>query len=174
MSNKDKKILLDLAKNTIAKNFNLPYQEVDATEFNEKKGAFVTLKLNGKLRGCIGYIFGIKPLYQEIIDLSLEAAFEDYRFDPLTKEEFLDIDIEISILSEPKLIKDLSEFKLSRDGIILSLGYRKAVFLPVVADEMGWNKEQLLQALSKKAGLAFDAYKSEDAQFLTFTAEVIN
>ncbi len=167
-----KKTLLSLAKNTLAKSLKLPYEEIDASAYDEKVGAFVTLKKQGALRGCIGYIFGIKPLYQEIRDLALEAAYEDYRFMPLTKEEFPSIEIEISVLTEPRLINDLSEFVLSRDGIILSLLGRKAVFLPQVADETGWDKEKLLSALSNKAGLDSFAYKRDDAQFLTFQAEV--
>ena len=172
MTDNDKKLLLSLARNTIKKSLGLDYREIDASHLNEKRGAFVTLKFKGNLRGCIGYIFGIKPLYQEIRDLSLEAAYKDYRFATLTKEEFPFIDIEISVLTQPKPIKSLDEFKLSRDGIILIVNYNKAVFLPQVADETGWTKEEMLSALSKKAGLDENAYKREDAQFMTFRAEV--
>jgi AmmeMemoRadiSam system protein A len=174
MNDREKKILLSLAKNTIAKRLSLPYEEIDASMFNEKSGAFVTLKDKGRLRGCIGNIFAIKPLYQEIIDLSFEAAFEDYRFSPITKEEFPYINIEISVLTEPKLINHISEFELSRDGIILTVDYHRSVFLPQVADETGWNKDELLTALSHKAGLDSEAYKRDDAQFMTFQAEVFS
>lgn len=172
MTDKDKNLLLLLSKNTIAKSLGLDYKNIDASHLNEERGAFVTLKLKGNLRGCIGYIFGIKPLYQEIIDLSLDAAYKDYRFPPLTKEEFPFIDIEISVLTQPKPINTLDEFKLSRDGIILIVNYHKAVFLPQVADETGWTKDEMLKALSRKAGLDENAYKRDDAKFMTFTAEV--
>ncbi|MCY1151850.1 MAG: AmmeMemoRadiSam system protein A [Sphaerochaetaceae bacterium] len=174
MNEKDKRVLLSLARNTIAKSLGLPYQEIDASEFNKKKGAFVTLKKNNQLRGCIGYIFPIKPLNQAIIDLSLEASYEDPRFQSVTKEEFSDINIEISVLTEPMLINNLNEFELYRDGIILSLNYHKAVFLPQVAMETGWTKDQLLEALSQKAGLVPQAYKRADVQFMTFQAEVFH
>ncbi len=174
MNENDEKVLLSLARNTIAENLGLPYQKIDASKFNKKMGAFVTLKKNNQLRGCIGYIFPIKPLNQAIIDLSIEASCEDPRFKSITKDEFLDINIEISVLTQPMLINNLSEFELYRDGIILSLNYHKAVFLPQVAVETGWSKEQLLQALSQKAGLVAEAYKRDDVQFMTFQAEVFH
>ncbi|MBK5201446.1 MAG: AmmeMemoRadiSam system protein A [Spirochaetaceae bacterium] len=174
MSEDEKKILLSLASNTIAKSLGLPFEEIDASSYKEMRGAFVTLKKKGHLRGCIGYIIAIKPLYKQIADLSLEAAYQDPRFPKLKKEEFPFIDIEISILSVPKEIKDLSEFQLSRDGIFLIVGSNRSVFLPQVADETGWSKEELLRALSQKAGLYPDEYKREYAKYLTFTAEVFS
>ncbi len=172
MKIEDKTLLKDLSKNTLAKALDLPYKYIEATHINQKVGAFVTLKERGNLRGCIGYIFGIKPLYQEIMDLTIEAAFEDYRFQEVKKEEFNNIEIEISILSEPKVIDNLSQFQLSRDGIILTRDYHRAVFLPQVADEMGWNREELFSALCKKAGLLSNAYKDNDIDYMTFQAEV--
>lgn len=172
MKKEEQKILLSLARNTIAKSLGLPFEEIDASSYDDLRGAFVTIKKSGQLRGCIGYIFAIKPLYKQIIDLSLEAAYEDPRFPCLEKEEFPFIDIEISVMSVPKIINDLSEFKLSRDGIILTVGSKRSIFLPQVADETSWNKDEMLAALSQKAGLSSDGYKSSNAQFMTFTAEV--
>ena len=174
MTEQEKKILLKVAENTIAKSLGLPFEEIDGSSFDEKRGAFVTLTEKGRLRGCIGYIFAIKPLYKQIADLALEAAYKDPRFPELKKEEFSTIKIEISVLSVPKKINDLSEFKLSRDGIILTAGANRSVFLPQVADETGWDKEEMLRALSVKAGLPEDAYKKEYAHFMTFTAEVFS
>lgn len=174
MKDEEKKILLSLARNTIAKSLGLSFEEIDASLYDERRGSFVTLKMKGRLRGCIGYVLAIKPLYQQIIDLSLEAAYEDPRFPRLEKEEFPYIDIEISVMSAPKKIKDLSEFELSRDGIILTVGASSSIFLPQVADETGWTKDQMLAALSRKAGLYPDAYKSTEAKLMTFTAEVFH
>lgn len=174
MKEEEKRILLCVAKNTIAKSLGLPYKDVEASSYSERKGAFVTLKINGHLRGCIGYLRSIKPLYQQIADLSLEASYRDPRFEKLCKEEFPLIEIEISVISEPKIINDLSEFKLSKNGIILIIGKYHAVFLPQVADEMGWNRDEMLAALSLKAGLPSDAYKREDAKFMIFSAEVFS
>lgn len=168
----EKKVLINLVKNTIAKSLDLPYEVIDASKYNEKQGAFVTLKKNKMLRGCIGYVVSDEPLYKQIADLALEAAYEDPRFSPLQKEEFPFIEVEISLMSVLKEIKDLSEFKLSRDGIILQVESSRAVFLPQVADETGWSKDEMLCALSRKAGLYPDAYKRKDARFFTFTAEV--
>ncbi len=174
MDEKKKKVLLSLARNTIAKSLDLPYEEVDASMYDEKQGAFVTLKKDGQLRGCIGNITAKKPLYKEIETLALAAAYDDYRFEDLSKEEFETVEIEISVLSKPKKIKDLSQFELSRDGIILKIGNSSAVFLPQVADETGWSKEEMLYALSRKAGLNPYAYKRPDAKFMTFTTEIIS
>ncbi len=174
MQEEEKKILLSLARNTIAKSLDLPYEEVDASMYDERRGSFVTLKKKGNLRGCIGYILAIKSLYMQIIDLSLESAFDDPRFPSLVKEEYPFIEIEISVMSVPKRINNLSEFELSRDGIILTVGSNHSVFLPQVADETGWNKDEMLAALSRKAGLYPDSYKRADAQFMTFTAEVFS
>jgi AmmeMemoRadiSam system protein A len=174
MSEEEKKTLLSLARNTIAKSLGLPYQNIDASNYNEKKGAFVTLHKDNKLRGCIGYLISTKPLYKQIEDLAIESAFYDPRFLPLDKDEFPFIKIEISIMSEPKKINDLSEFVLSRDGIILRLNSYHSVFLPQVADETHWSKEEMLQALCKKAGLPLDSYKRDDVEFMTFNAEVFH
>lgn len=172
MKEADKKLLLELSKNTLAKSLDLPFIEIDASKLNKKVGAFVTLRKNEQLRGCIGNIYGKNPLYKEIIELTQEAAFNDYRFPPVTKEEFESIKFEISVLTQPKEITNLKDFILSRDGIILVLGYKKSVFLPQVADETGWTKDQLLTALSIKAGLDANAYKNPNTIFYTFRAEV--
>lgn len=172
MNIEDKLLLKELSRNTLAKALNLEYKEINASHINESNGAFVTLRERGDLRGCIGYIFSIKPLFQKIIDLTIEAAFEDYRFTPVKKEEFNNIDIEISVLTKPKLINNLSKFNLYEDGIILTHDYHRSVFLPQVAKETGWTKEELLIALCKKAGLTSDAYKDENTQFMTFQADV--
>ncbi|MGH4037045.1 MAG: AmmeMemoRadiSam system protein A [Sphaerochaeta sp.] len=174
MDDIEKKTLIELAKNTIAKSLNLPHKEIDASQYTERRGAFVTLSKEGKLRGCIGYIVAVEPLNKQIQRLALEAAYDDPRFTKLQKEEFSKLEIEISVLSVPKIIHSLSEFQLSRDGIILTVGPNRAVFLPQVADETGWNKDEMLSALSRKAGLNPNAYKQSDAQFMTFTAEVFH
>ena len=172
MNTEEKKLLLALSKNTLAKSLGLDYQEIDASNIDSVVGAFVTLKKSGHLRGCIGNIYGIKPLHKQIIELTLAAANKDFRFEPIRKEEFDFIEYEISVLTVPKQIYDLDDFILSRDGVIIALGYNKAVFLPQVADETGWSKDELLSALCRKAGLDQYDYKNPEAIIYTFQAEV--
>ncbi len=139
-----------------------------------RRGAFVTLRKNGELRGCIGFMSGIDDLYKEIISLSREAAFEDFRFPPLSEEDLPLIDIEISVLTEPEIIENPLSFNLGKDGIIFTLNGRRAVYLPQVATETGWNRIEMLQSLSLKAGLPSDSWKSNEAVFMTFQAEVFS
>lgn len=149
-------------------------REKPQTLMETTHGAFVTLHEKGQLRGCIGYMIGDRPLYKLVDMLALESAFKDYRFEPLGKEELPRCTIEISVLSTPKDISDINEFIPGRDGIIMTASGRRAVFLPQVATEQGWGREEMLQNLSWKAGLPTDAYKAPDAEFATFTAEVFS
>ncbi len=164
--------MLGIARSAIESAFTGESTTIPETDIY--RGAFVTLHKNNTLRGCIGYLEGVAPLYRQIFLLSREAAFNDYRFPPLEKEELPLISIEISVLTVPERITDLNDFHLGKDGIIMSLGPRRAVFLPQVADETGWNKSQMLTALSRKAGLPPDAWHNPEAVFMTFQAEVFS
>ncbi len=135
------------------------------------RGAFVTLRKNGDLRGCIGYLEPVAPLYRQIFMLARDAAFNDIRFNPLTKDELTSCKIEISILTPPVFILSLEDFILSKHGIVMEKGGRRAIFLPQVAEETGWSKSELLSALSRKAGLFSDAWKAPDASFKVFEVE---
>ena len=118
-------------------------------------GAFVTIMKHGILRGCVGSIIGEKPLYQTIREMAVAAASQDPRFTPLTAGELKDINIEISVLSKPRRIDDIAEIQLGKHGVIVSEGNHQGVFLPQVANETGWSKEEFLSQLcSQKAGLA--------------------
>lgn len=172
MNKAEQQKLLRIARRSIESAFTGDVIEVEKT--NLRRGAFVTLNKGGNLRGCIGYLTGIEPLYLEIFNLARAAAFDDYRFPPLRKEELNEIEIEISVLTEPEEIGSLDEFILGRDGIIMRCGNNKAVFLPQVADETGWSKSEMLSALSLKAGLDSNAWQREEARFSTFQAEVFS
>lgn len=146
-----------------------PELEVDA-------GAFVTLKIAGALRGCIGTIKPPgKPLWVTVRDMAIAAAFNDPRFDPLTREELEIIDIEISILSPAEKIRDWQQIELGRHGVIVEKGAQGGVFLPQVAIETGWSLEEFMSELcSQKAGLERDAYKNDpELEISVFTVEVI-
>lgn len=143
--------------------------------FYEKElGLFVSLHVDGMLRGCIGYIEGFKPLKHAIFEMAEAAAFHDQRFMPLQKDELDAIQIEISILSELTEISDYHEIILGVDGILLKQGRNQAVFLPQVAPEQGWDLDTCLRHLSRKAGLSNDAYKNARTKFEIFTADVFS
>ena len=138
-------------------------------------GAFVTLNKQGELRGCIGNIIGQKPLYQTVRDMAIESATADPRFQPVTKEELKDINIEISVLSPLRKISDISEFELGRHGVIVKKGWNQGVFLPQVALETGWSKEEFLSNLcAHKAGLSPDAWKDPKTEIHIFSAIVFS
>ncbi|WP_176012597.1 AmmeMemoRadiSam system protein A [Victivallis sp. Marseille-Q1083] len=140
----------------------------------EESGAcFVTLlDAEGELRGCIGNLSSMEPLGDNLRRNALNAAFEDPRFSPLDIDEFIECTMEVSVLSPPRPIASVQEFCVGEHGIILSLRNHRAVFLPQVALEQGWNRETTLKYLSLKAGLAADAWKQPEAKFSVFTAEV--
>ena len=168
MTDERRKALLDIARKSIAG------EDVRTEDRRERSGAFVTLRKNGELRGCIGYMEAISDLESEIKMLAREAAFSDPRFPPLSLSELPLCTIEISLLTKPERIESIQDFMPRRDGIILSLLGRRAVFLPQVADETGWTREEMLSALSEKAGLGPSAWKSDQAVFHTFQAEVFS
>lgn len=158
----DQKFLLQLARRSIAhflKTRELLEIEVDNSRLREKRGAFVTLKVQGELRGCIGYPLPYKPLYQTIIEVAVAAASEDYRFPPVTEEELPQLVIEISVLTLPRKVKSPEEVVVGRHGIIISKGFNKGLLLPQVPLEYGWDRETYLSHGCLKAGLPADEWK---------------
>lgn len=133
-------------------------------------GAFVTLKSNRVLRGCIGYILPIKPLYQTIMENGVNAALRDIRFAPVSFNELDELEVEISVLTPPTPIADYTELRLGIDGVILDKDNHSAVFLPEVAIEQGWNREQTLHYLNQKAGLPYGAWQ-KDATLRVFSSQ---
>jgi AmmeMemoRadiSam system protein A len=188
MNMDEKKLLLALARETLenalgeegSRQYELANESLSPT-LHAKKGAFVTLRKKSPydggrlaLRGCIGYLTGIKPLWNLVRDLAMEAAFQDPRFPPLQIDELHRLVIEISVLTTPRTIETPEEFVPGRDGIILSLGYNRAVFLPQVATEQGWGREEMLDNLCLKAGLDPSAWRDPDCRFETFRATVFS
>ncbi|MCU0916351.1 MAG: AmmeMemoRadiSam system protein B [Planctomycetes bacterium] len=135
------------------------------------RAAFVTLKKNGQLRGCIGDIFPQRPLYKSVLTNAIYAAFADRRFPQLQKDEYDRIKVEISALTPPAPVASWRDIRIGIDGVVLQKDGHSAVFLPQVAPEQGWDLETTLQYLSEKAGLPADAWK-EGASFLVFQADV--
>lgn len=171
-----KKILLDLARTALEHYFKtgkMLKADIKDKTLREKRGAFVTLKTNQKLRGCIGYPLPYKPLYETIIDAAVQAATQDYRFLSLTEEELEDTKIEISILSLPEDVNDSNEIEIGKHGIIISKGYHKGLLLPQVPVEWNWDLETYLRHGCLKAGLDEDAWK-KGAKIQKFSAAVFS
>ena len=129
----------------------------------QKCGAFVSLHKQGRLRGCIGHFGEDVPLHEIVAEMARAAAFEDPRFSPVRKEELEDIDIEISVLTPMRRIEGLDEFELHRHGIYIRKGYRSGTFLPQVADEVNWTKEEFVSHCAQdKAGIGWDGWKNAE------------
>jgi AmmeMemoRadiSam system protein A len=137
-----------------------------------KFGAFVTLKTKGDLKGCIGYIRGKMPLDQTIRQMAVEAAFHDPRFMPLSKEEWKNTEIEISVLTPMKKMKSPDEIEIGIHGLYIESGIDSGLLLPQVATEHGWDRQTFLEYTCMKAGLKPDAWKSEDSTVYLFSADV--
>lgn len=171
--------LLSLARKTLENEFNHSKHQLDKNnipELQDVRGLFVTLMLKGNLRGCIGRIEAHHSLYQNTIDLSKSAAFEDHRFEPLTAKELSKVIIEISILSEPREIEGLTSYekilkiKPKKDGVILSAEGKNATFLPQVWDSIPI-REDFISDLCRKANLPRNYWQSNDMKISVYQVE---
>ncbi len=174
----EKRMLLQLARDAIKSLFQKTDSPRIAVEeypiLNTRKGAFVTLTTNDRLRGCIGYITSNSPLHKTVKDAAIQAAIGDSRFSKLTWNEFSLISIEVSILSEPFPMNNYDEIILGKHGLILSEGGMRGLLLPQVPIEHGMNKEEFLSALCKKAGFYPDLWRERILNIEMFTAEVFS
>ncbi len=136
-------------------------------------GAFVTIRIDGNLRGCIGYIQSPVPLAEVVAEVAEKAALEDPRFPPLTLLEYEQTRIEISVLSPLRRISDISEVVVGNHGLLLELRHARGLLLPQVAEEYGWDRETFLDNTARKAGLSRHAWKDPEAIIYIFTAEII-
>ncbi|MDD5699275.1 MAG: AmmeMemoRadiSam system protein A [Victivallaceae bacterium] len=175
-SREEKREMLTFVRATIAARFG----DVAAEPLSAMNGkmatrgsCFVTLHTSdGNLRGCIGNIIAHEALGDNLAHNAFNAAFRDPRFSPVGCGELDNLEIEISILTPPRPIAAPEEFIIGEHGIILECRGRSAVFLPQVAPEQGWNREDTLTHLCYKAGLPFRAWEAEDAKLSVFTAIV--
>jgi len=136
----------------------------------ERRGAFTTLHLRGRLRGCVGFILPLHPLHLTIAETARAAAFEDTRFSPLSADEFPLLALEISVLSVMVPIRP-EDVEVGRHGLLVSQGAQRGVLLPQVPAEHGWDRETFLSQTCVKAGLSPNAWK-RGATFEAFTAEI--
>ena len=176
LSPSDKKALLAFARETISRKFStdtVPLARGFSANLQQPRGVFVTLKKKNELRGCIGRIIGDEPLGKLTGAMAWHAAFNDERFSPVTADELREIEIEISVLTLLKEVSAAAEIVVGRDGVVLVKQGRSAVFLPQVATEQKWTREEMLDNLSAKAGLPPGSWK-QGAQLLTFQAVVFS
>jgi AmmeMemoRadiSam system protein A len=180
MDEKDKKTLLSIARKSIESAIlGTPNEqtqiEITSPELKEKSGAFVTLKIHRKLRGCIGRMVSDIPLHKLVSEMAVSAAKEDPRFNQIQPSELEGLEIDISVLSPLKKVDDPLDFELGRHGIYITKGSSNGCFLPQVATETGWTKGEFLsQCCSMKAGLSSDAWKNKNVEVYIFTAEIIS
>jgi len=177
LTDKQKKTLLDLARHTITSKLDHEKIQIEKSSdpiFDVKTGAFVTLHKNNQLRGCIGYIKGYKDLHNTIIEMSLSAAFKDFRFSPLQKNELDSLEIEISVLSPLETISNIEKIQVGLHGIIIKNNSFQGLLLPQVAIEQKWDRMQFLKHTCLKAGLPENAYKSKATEIQIFTADIFS
>ncbi len=174
LSEADKQTLRAIARTTIEARLGKAPDAVDTSSpvLNEKRGAFVTIKRQGRLRGCIGHIMAHYPLAETIRRMAGAAAFEDPRFPPLKADELADLEIEISVLTPMRKVENTDEIQVGRDGLYMIRGRRSGLLLPQVATEYGWDRDTFLEQTCRKAGLPPDAWKDADAQIYRFSAEI--
>jgi len=181
LSKQEGKELILLARQSIDASFsktNLKVTDNTKRKFGQKQGVFVTLTIDGELRGCIGYPEPVLPLYSAVIEAAQAAAFSDPRFEVLTKEEFSKIKIEVSVLTVPELIKVkkaeeyLDKIKIGSDGLIIRGEYGSGLLLPQVFIEYKCNALKALEMTCQKAGLNADSWKDLSNKIYKFQAQI--
>lgn len=178
LSTQEKKQLLSLAHFSIESGFRPthkdPIPKDNPGTLTAKAGAFVTITINNKLRGCIGYIQSEDELSKTVMDAAFQAAFHDPRFAPLSESEFNNIKLEISVLSPPFPLNNYEDIIVGEHGLILEESGRKALLLPQVPIEHNLNKEAFLSALCNKAGFYEGYWKETQLKIKGFTANVFS
>ena len=176
LTDQQKKLLFTLARQAIETGLKLRSQ-IDAIpdEFlKELAAVFVTLRIDGELRGCIGSVQAVESLQDAITHSAYSAAFRDPRFSALTKEEYPLIDLEISVLSPFQRVQNPEEVIPGIHGLMITRGYHRGLLLPQVATEYNWDRETFLGYTCDKAGLPFDAWKDPNTTIEVFTADVFS
>ncbi len=173
LTDEEKNSLLRIARDAVEEQVGLRRGlSAEAETPTLRAGAFVTLHRHGKLRGCIGNFDTSIPVAEQVQQMAVAAATRDPRFSPLTQGELEGLDIEISVLTPPRKIRDVSEITIGEHGLIISQGYRRGVLLPQVATEQGWDRETFLAHTCLKAGLPPDAWKDTRTIIEVFSAIV--
>ncbi len=180
LNQQDKQALLRIARQTLNGYVREgKVSEVDESNITETMqvhtGAFVTLTINGELRGCIGRFDAEMPLYQVVQEMAVAASSQDARFPPVSEEELDEINIEISVLTPMEKISSPEEIELGEDGIYIKKGPLTGTLLPQVAEKTGWTKEEFLGHCARdKAGIGWDGWKDEETELYTYQAIVFH
>ena len=176
LSDRDKQELLRIARKsaqTAVQTKKLYEPPVPASPaLLQERGAFVTLKEKGELRGCIGYVSAAKPLYLTVRDVAALAALRDSRFPPVTLGELGRLEYEISVISPFRPVLDVKQIKVGRDGLMILKDGQDGILLPQVPTEQNWDRNTFLEQVAIKAGLPARAWKDEDSDLFAFTALV--
>ncbi len=184
LTQKEGEFLVALARNTVTQYLlegkQMKTPEESPPKLLEKCGVFVTINTfkNGEksLRGCIGYPYPISPLVEAVIDSAINAATQDPRFEPMTKDELDRVVFEVSVLTPPQPVETTSpkdyvkKIKVGQDGLIIERGYHKGLLLPQVPIEWGWDEEEFLCQCCMKAGLTPDSWLTKEAKIYKFKA----
>ena len=173
LSDQEKQYLLKLARDTIITFLTSGTKKKEQYfSYNLKTptGVFVTLHEHGDLRGCIGYVEGVKPLQDAVIDNAISAAFSDPRFMPVGTDEVEKLDIEISVLTPLELVENTEEIEIGKDGLLMKRDYNQGLLLPQVATEQRWDRQTFLQHTCMKAGLPTDAWQDNETEIYKFSA----
>jgi AmmeMemoRadiSam system protein B/AmmeMemoRadiSam system protein A len=171
-----KKWMLAFARETVKRYLmtgTVPLARPASPLLHRRQGAFVTLNKGGSLRGCIGHMAEDSPLCRVIGAMALQAAFNDRRFEPVRVDELTRLEFEISVLTPLRTVDGPEAIVIGRDGAVLQKDQRSAVYLPQVAPEQGWDREEMLEHLCRKAGLDGECWRS-GAIFYTFQADVFH
>ncbi len=171
-SQDERTILLRLAHDAILSALERREIPLDppTDHFAQPRGAFSSLYLRGELRGCVGYVLAVSPVYRAVADTARAAAFEDTRFHPVTLPEARDLEIELSILSAPQPIA-AEAIEIGRHGLLITKAGRRGLLLPQVPTERNWDRKTFLEQTCRKAGLPVDAWQN-GATIEAFTAEI--
>lgn len=179
LTDEEGKLLISMARRTLESyitNREKPnFSDIDKPFLRKESGLFVTLHKNGRLRGCIGYIVGMEPLFKSVVDLTIASSTQDPRFPKVVKGELSDIDIEISVLTPPEKISNIDEIIMGEHGVIIKAGNRQGLYLPQVYNETGWSKEEFLSNLCEtKAGLDRYAWKKPNVEIFIFSTQIFS
>lgn len=171
-SAEERRLLLHLAHNAIRRALlgDAPDPAAPSLHLAELRGAFTTLHIGENLRGCVGFVQPLRPLYRTVVETAVAAAFNDPRFDPVCEEDAQLLKIEISVLSVLRPIT-LPEIEVGRHGLVVTHRFQRGLLLPQVAAEHGWDRETFLTETCLKAGLSSDAWR-QGATLEAFSAEV--
>ncbi len=174
VSDQDKQLLLELTQQALRAKLQNSSVDINHATYSDACrqvcGVFVTLRLAGNLRGCIGSVYGSKPLCEELAEVACKAAFADPRFPPLTAQEMSRLDIKVSLLSQPRQVESLDQIELGRHGLILRKPPFFGLFLPEVAREQGWDLDNYLKELAKKSGIETGDWQGGELYSFTTTS----